>query len=106
MIKYTKDELLAFIAGVQECTENGDIIEKYKLLQWEVIDSNDYWFIKAVWICEIIKGSGDNPETSIDDKNIWNSYYFKIGKNNSLRKLCAEICDAIDVVNKNEINII
>lgn len=101
--KLTKEQIESFIMGVQECTERGDLIDTRKNLIWIVTEIENVGFnIKAEWIKSVTRYPLNNPMTDRDDDYHYDDYFFHIIKSQSKRKLCAEICDAIDYVNSNE----
>ena len=100
----TKEEVLAFILGVQETTERGDTIDKRKELTWSVSGGDVRWHIKAQWIKAVTRYPLVNPMTDKDDIYHYDDNFILILNAESKRKLCAEICDAIDYINSNEFN--
>jgi hypothetical protein len=102
--KLTKEQIEAFIMGVQECTERGDQIDERKELNWIVTEIPSAWSIKAQWIKSVTRFPLVNPMTDKEDIYHYDDYYFQILTAQSKRKLCAEIIDAIEYVNNNEFN--
>lgn len=100
----TKEQIEAFIMGVQETFERGDIIDERKQLDWIVTDIPLKWSIKACWVKSIKRYPLVNPMTDLDDVFYYDDYYFSVPKDCTNRKLCAEIIDAIEVVNEYEFN--
>lgn len=101
----TKEELLAFILGVQECTERGDTIDKRKELEWSVSGGDVRWHIKALWVKGVtLAPNVNNPMLQKDNTYHYDDFYFSVSTTDSARKLCSEICDAIDYINSNEFN--
>jgi hypothetical protein len=102
--KLTKEQILAFIMGVQECTERGDQIDTRKELNWIVTEIPSGWSIKYQWIKSVTRFPLINPMTDKDDIYHYDDNFILILNAESKRKLCAEICDAIDYINSNEFN--
>jgi len=102
--KLTKEQLEAFIMGVQETFERGDQIDERKELNWIVTEIPSAWSIKAQWIKSVTRFPLVNPMTDKEDIYHYDDYYFQILTNQSKRKLCAEIIDAIEQVNLNDFN--
>lgn len=101
----TKEEILAFILGVQETTERGDTIEKRKELTWSVSGGDVIWHIKAQWIKGVTLAPNESdPRFQRDNVYHYDDFYFSVSTNDSTRKLCSEICDAIDYIKSNEFN--
>lgn len=100
----TKEEILAFILGVQLTTERGDTIDKDKQLQWSVSGGDIRWHIKAQWIKGVTRYPLVNPMTDKPDVYHYDDFYFSVSTTDSDQKLCKEICDAIDYINSNEFN--
>jgi len=102
--KLNKQQIEAFIMGVQETFERGDFIDERKELEWIVTELDSAWSIKAVWVKAVTRYPYNNPMTDKDDLYHYDDYYFQILTSESKRKLCAEIIDAIEQVNFNEFN--
>jgi len=102
--KLTKEQLEAFIMGVQETFERGDQIDERKELNWIVTEIPSAWSIKAQWIKSVTRFPLVNPMTDKEDIYHYDDYYFQILTAQSKRKLCAEIIDVIEYVNSNEFN--
>lgn len=103
--KLTKEQIHAFIMGVQECTERGDTIDTRKELQWTVTEIPSGWSIKAQWIKAVtLAPNVSDPQLQRDNTYHYDDYFFQILNGQSKRKLCAEICDAIGYINSNEFN--
>ena len=102
--KLTKEQIEAFIMGVQETTERGDLIDERKELDWTVTEIPCAWSIKAQWIKAVTRFQLVNPMTDKDDIYHYDDYYFSILTSQSTRKLCKEVIDCIEYVNSNEFN--
>jgi hypothetical protein len=100
----TKEEVLAFILGVQNCTERGDTIDKRKELTWTVSGGDVRWHIKAQWIKAVTRYPLVNPMTDKPDEYHYDDFYLSVSTTDTTRKFCSEICDAIDYINMNEFN--
>lgn len=101
----TKEEVLAFILGVQLTTERGDVIDKRKELEWSVSGGDIRWHIKAQWIKGVtLAPSVSDPRLQKDNTYHYDDFYFSVSTSDSDQKLCKEICDAIDYINSNEFN--
>ena len=101
----TKEELLAFINGVSETVQRGEIIDRRKELEWSVSGGDVRWHIKALWIKGVtLAPNVNNPMLQKDNTYHYEDFYFSVNTNDSPRKLCSEIVDAIDYINSNEFN--
>lgn len=104
---YKTEQLLAFIDGVQESYEGGDIIDANKSLDWKITRHDNFFMIKANWIIEIKKSPIiDNPIYQLEDEILTEDYFFKIYFAHSNRKFCAEIIEALEIVNEKPLIII
>lgn len=103
--KLTKEQLEAFIMGVQETTERGEIIDTRKELEWIVTEIPSGWSIKSMWIKGVtLAPVVRDPQLQRDNVYHYDDNFIIILNSQSKRKLCAEICDAIDYINSNEFN--
>ena len=101
----TKEEILAFIDGVSECVQRGDTIDTRKELTFTVSGGDVRWHIKAQWIKGVtIAPNESDPRFQRDNTYHYDDFYFSVSTNDSTRKLCSEIVDAIDYINSNEFN--
>jgi len=103
--KLSKEQIEAFIMGVQETTERGDTIDTRKELKWIVTEIPCAWSIKAQWIKAVtLAPIVSDPQLQDDNTYHFDDYYFSVLTSQSKQKLCKEICDAIDYINSNEFN--
>lgn len=103
--KLSKEQIEAFIMGVQETTERGDTIDTRKELQWIVTEIPFAWSIKAQWIKAVtLAPNASDPRLQEDNVYHYDDNFIIILNAESKRKLCSEIVDAIDYINSNEFN--
>jgi hypothetical protein len=103
--KLSKEQIEAFIMGVQETTERGDTIDTRKELQWIVTEIPSGWSIKSQWIKAVtLAPNVSDPQLQRDNVYHYDDNFIIILNAESPRKLCSEICDAIDYINSNEFN--
>ena len=104
LTKFTKDQIYAFILGVCEHYQRGDVIDKHKELQWSISGGDVRWHIKAQWVKAVTRYPLVNPMTDRDDIYHYDDFYFSVSTTDTTDKFCSEICDAIDYINMNEFN--
>ena len=100
--KLTKEQIEGFIIGVQETTEQGNIIDARKNLQWTVTEIPCAWSIKVLWCKGITRFPKSNPMTDKDDVYHYDDNYIQVLTSQSKRKLCAEIVEVIEYINNVE----
>lgn len=103
--KFTKENIDGFIAGTQASYERGDVIDPQKELQWIVTEIPSGWSIKSQWIKAVtLAPNVSDPQLQRDNVYHYDDNFIIILNAESPRKLCSEICDAIDYINSNEFN--
>lgn len=95
-----KEQLEAFIKGVQASYEMGDAIDDRKELEININEYEDYFAVTAQWFKGItVNDNETDPQLREDATRHVDEYRFRIAKNASPRKFAKEVIDMLDVVN-------
>lgn len=102
---YSKEQVIAFIQGVEETWQMGEVIDLAKQHNWTVTEQLDWGFsIHLVWIKGIeVAPKVSDPTLQMDDIDHSDEHFFQIMYTQSKRKLAKEIVASLEELNREQL---